>query len=114
MREIEKQIDGLKAEIQKGLLTVDEKNKVIEQLKKEIVERESKYNNLTDQFNKKQAQLKDYLTDLEKERQLKREAQKDLKQYQEQIDNFQLLLKSGEMSQDEQKKKISELAKRIA
>lgn len=114
MREIEKQIDGLKAEIQKGLANAADKDKIIDALKKDIAERENKYNSLTDQFNKKQAQLKDYLTDLEKERQLKREAQKDLKQYQEQVDNFQLLLKSGEMSQDEQRKKISELSKRIA
>ena len=114
MREIEKTIDGLKAEIQKGVLAVSDKDKIIDQLRKEIADRDSKYNSLTDQFNKKQAQLKDYLTDLEKERQLKREAQKDLKQYQEQIDNFQLLLKSGEMSQDEQRKKISDLSKRVA
>ena len=62
---------------------VEEKDKIIEQLRKELLDRDSKYNNLTEQFNKKQTQLKDYLNDLEKERQLKREAQKDLKQYQE-------------------------------
>lgn len=83
MREIEKQIDGLKNEIKQGLLTVEEKEKIIEQLRKELLDRDSKYNNLTEQFNKKQTQLKDYLNDLEKERSLKREAQKDLKQYQE-------------------------------
>ena len=62
---------------------VEEKDKIIEQLRKELLDRDSKYNNLTEQFNKKQTQLKDYLNDLEKERQLKREAQKDLKEYQE-------------------------------
>ena len=68
MREIVKQIDGLKNEIKKGLLTVDEKENIIEQLRNELLDRDSKYNNLTDQFNKKQTQLKDYLNDLEKER----------------------------------------------
>jgi len=68
MREIEKQIDGLKNEIKQGLLTVEEKEKIIDQLRKELVDRDSKYNNLTEQFNKKQTQLKDYLNDLEKER----------------------------------------------
>jgi hypothetical protein len=68
MREIEKQIDGLKNEIKKGLLTVDEKENIIDQLRKELLDRDAKYNNLTDQFNKKQTQLKDYLNDLEKER----------------------------------------------
>ena len=68
MREIEKQIDGLKNEIKQGLLTVEEKEKIIEQLRKELLDRDSKYNNLTEQFNKKQTQLKDYLNDLEKER----------------------------------------------
>ena len=48
MREIEKQIDGLKAEIKKGLLNIDERDKVIEQLRKEIADREVKYNTLTD------------------------------------------------------------------
>ena len=68
MREIEKQIDGLKNEIKQGLLTVEEKEKIIDQLRKELLDRDSKYNNLTEQFNKKQTQLKDYLNDLEKER----------------------------------------------
>ena len=68
MREIEKQIDGLKNEIKQGLLTVEEKEKIIDQLRKELMDRDSKYNNLTEQFNKKQTQLKDYLNDLEKER----------------------------------------------
>ena len=53
MKELEKSIDGLKAEIQKGLNTIEDKNKIIEQLRKEIADRENKYNNLTDQFNKK-------------------------------------------------------------
>jgi len=47
---------------------VEEKEKIIEQLRKELLDRDSKYNNLTEQFNKKQTQLKDYLNDLEKER----------------------------------------------
>jgi hypothetical protein len=68
MREVEKQIEGLKNEIKQGLLTAEEKERVIEQLRRELVDRDAKYNNLTDQFNKKQTQLKDYLADLEKER----------------------------------------------
>jgi len=53
MREIEKQIDGLKAEIKKGILTIEDRDKVIEQLRKEIADRDVKYNSLTDLFNKK-------------------------------------------------------------
>jgi hypothetical protein len=58
MREIEKQIDGFKNEIKQGLLTVEEKEKIIDQLRKELVDRDSKYNNLTEKFNKKQTQPK--------------------------------------------------------
>jgi peptidoglycan hydrolase CwlO-like protein len=48
MREIEKQIDGLKAEIQKGLANAADKDQIIDALKKDIAERENKYNTLTD------------------------------------------------------------------
>jgi hypothetical protein len=53
MREIEKQIDGLKTEIKKGILTIEERDKIIEQLRKEIADRDNKYGALTEQFNKK-------------------------------------------------------------
>ena len=47
-REVEKQIEALKLEVKKGLVTVEERDKVIAELRKDIADKETKYNNLTD------------------------------------------------------------------
>ena len=73
----------------------------------------NKYDNLSDQFNKKQSQLKEYINDIEKERNAKREAQRELKQYLDQVDSLQLMLKAGDLTHDEQKKKVTEMNKRL-
>jgi hypothetical protein len=48
MREIEKQMDGLKTEIKKGILNIEERDKIIEQLRKEIADRDVKFNSLNE------------------------------------------------------------------
>ena len=48
MREFEKQMDGLKTEIKKGILNIEERDKIIEQLRKEIADRDVKFNSLNE------------------------------------------------------------------
>ena len=81
IKEGEKLLEVSNIECKKKDLVINDKDAIIAQLRQEIEEWKAKYANLSDQFNKKQSQLKEYITDLEKERTAKREAQRELKQY---------------------------------
>jgi chromosome segregation ATPase len=79
IKEGEKLLEASNIEGKKKDLVINDKDAIILQLKQEIEEWRNKYNNLSDQFNKKQTQLKEYINDIEKERNAKREAQRELK-----------------------------------
>lgn len=112
-KEVEKQLEASVIESKKKDLVIMDKDTLIQQLRQEILEWKNKYDNLSDQFNKKQSQLKEYINDIEKERTAKREAQRELKQYLDQLESLQLMLKAGDLTHDEQKKKVTEMNKRI-
>lgn len=78
VKEIEKQLEATNIECKKKDLVIGDRDTLIQQLKQEIADWKNKYDNLSDQFNKKQAQLKEYINDIEKERTAKREAQREL------------------------------------
>jgi len=79
MKEVEKQLEASNIESKKKDLVITDRDTLIQQLRQEIVEWKNKYDNLSDQFNKKQGQLKEYINDIERERNTKREVQKEMK-----------------------------------
>lgn len=79
MKEVEKQLEASNIESKKKDLIIADRDTLIQQLRQEIVEWKNKYDNLSDQFNKKQGQLKEYINDIERERNAKREVQKEMK-----------------------------------
>jgi len=79
MKEVEKQLEASNIESKKKDLVIADRDTLIQQLRQEIVEWKNKYDNLSDQFNKKQGQLKEYINDIERERNAKREVQKEMK-----------------------------------
>ncbi|TNV87373.1 hypothetical protein FGO68_gene4873 [Halteria grandinella] len=113
VKEFERQIEELQLNEKKSLITINDRDLLIANLRRQIEDEEKKANEYLLQMKKKDLQIRELEVDVDRERKHKREIERNLKDATKAAEDVRLLLKSGEMSQDELKKKLAETMKKL-
>lgn len=113
VKDLEKQIEELKFNEKKSIMTINDRDLLIQNLRRQIEEDEKKANDNLGLMRKKDQQIRDLEIDVDRERKHKREIERNLKDATKAAEDVRLLLKTGEMSQDELKKKLAETMRKL-
>ncbi len=92
----------------KNQFSLSEKDLQMGVFKAEIEEWKTKMNEQAGHLNKKIQQMKELESDLEKERKARRDCEKQLKDAKKQFEDANLILKTGEVSQDELRRRMTD------